>query len=334
MSPTRDASCGSAPGAASCWPAADSPPAPQWRTRYLPSPTPQYTRAAEGSTGDTLSLAQAVGGTLSKPQDDNAFWFPSSIGRRRDGSTAVFPHIWDRAKPGIVAVNAEGRRFVDESVSYHRFTRAMYASNRTTPTVPAWLVIDSRALHRYGLGMIRPKLPRAFLRKYVTVRLSAPRSEHPRTGRRDRRRPGRSGSARLPTTTGTRAPGLTTGFGKGTSPFGLQYGDPKHTPNANLGPIETAPFYAIALVPTPLGTALGLRINAAAQVLDATGAPIPGLYACGNDAASMSASEYPGAGCQVGGGLTFGYVAARHAARSDEPATHLETHLDRTVEIS
>ena len=102
----------------------------EWRTRYLPSPTPQYTRAAEGSTGDTLSLAQDVGGALSEPRDDNAFWFPSSIGRRKDGSTAVFPHIWDRAKPGIVAVNAEGRRFVDESVSYHRFVRAMYARTR------------------------------------------------------------------------------------------------------------------------------------------------------------------------------------------------------------
>ena len=58
----------------------------------------------------------------------------------------VFPHIWDRAKPGIVAVNAAGRRFVDESVSYHRFTRAMYDSHKSVPTIPAWLVIDSRAL--------------------------------------------------------------------------------------------------------------------------------------------------------------------------------------------
>ena len=31
----------------------------------------------------------------------------------------------------------------------------------------------------------------------------------------------------------------------------------------------------------------------------------------------MSASEYPGAGCQVGAGLTFGYVAARHAAAKE-----------------
>ena len=99
--------------------------------------------------------------------------------------------------------------------------------------------------------------------------------------------------------------------------FGHQYGDPDHRPNVNLGPIETAPFYAIAVLPTPLGTALGLRTNPDAQVLDAAGEPIPGLYACGNDAGSVMASEYPGAGCQVGAGLTFGYVAARHAAAKE-----------------
>ncbi|WP_420122773.1 FAD-binding protein [Nakamurella sp.] len=282
---------------------------PRWRSEHLPHLTPQYTRAAEGSTGDTLSLGQSVGGALSAPQDDNAFWFPSSVARRKDGSVAVFPHIWDRSKPGIVAVDAAGRRFVDESVSYHRFVRAMYAAD----AIPAWLVIDSRSLHRYGLGMIRPHLPRPLLRKYLArgylhtaptigelaARIGVDTAGLARTVAENNR---------------AAATGVDTGFGKGTSPFGLQYGDPGHRPNPSLGPIERAPFYAIAVLPTPLGTALGLRTDGDAQVLDAAGTPIPGLYACGNDAASMSAAEYPGAGCQVGGGLTFGWVAARHAA--------------------
>ncbi len=305
----------------------------QWRAKYLPDPTPQYTRAGEGSTGDTLSLALAVGGTLSAPRDDNAFWFPSSIGRRKDGSIAVFPHIWDRAKPGTVAVNADGRRFVDESVSYHRFTRAMYESNTTTPTVPAWLVVDSRTLDRYGLGMVRPKLPKRYLRRYLesgylhcaaSIRDLASRINVDPDGL-ERTVSDHNRFART---------GVDTEYGKGTSPFGLQYGDPNHRPNANLGPIETAPFYALAVVPTPLGTALGLRTNADAQVLDAGCDPIPGLYACGNDAASMSASEYPGAGCQVGAGLTFGYVAARHAANADGSPLPQRAYLDTAAENS
>lgn len=278
---------------------------PKWRTRYLPSPTPQHTRAAEGATGSTLALAQAVGAALGEPCDDNAFWFPSSIGRRRDGSTAVFPHIWDRAKPGIVAVDASGRRFVDESVSYHRFVRAMYAAG----AVPAWLVIDAVALRRYGLGMVRPHgrtrkyVQAGYLHQGATVReLAASIGVDP------------DGLATTIAAANRAAEsGVDEEFGKGRSVFGHQYGDPRHRPNGNLGPIATAPFYAIAVVPTPLGTALGLRTDASARVLDAAGAAIPGLYACGNDAQSVMGSEYPGAGCQVGAALTFGYVAARHA---------------------
>ena len=112
-------------------------------------------------------------------------------------------------------------------------------------------------------------------------------------------------------------------FGKGRSVFGHRYGDPDHRPNGNLGPIATAPFYALPVVPTPLGTALGLRTDVWARVLDAADGPIPGLYACGNDAQSVLGSEYPGAGCQVGAGLTFGYVAGRHAAVSAPMATEV-----------
>ncbi|MFJ1767420.1 FAD-dependent oxidoreductase [Amycolatopsis sp. NPDC088138] len=282
---------------------------PELRAENLPSPVAQFTPASEGATGDTLALARSVGAALAEPRDDNALWFPSSIGRRRDGSTSVFPHIWDRAKPGIVAVNAAGRRFVDESVSYHRFTRAMYAGR---DAIPAWLVLDAHTLKRYGLGMIRPHAREAVLRRYTdqgylyvgpTMRALAEVIGVDPDGL-ERTVSETNRSART---------GTDETFGKGKSPYGRQYGDPAHRPNANLGPVEKPPFYAIAVVPTPLATALGLRTSIDAQVLDEVGVPVPRLYACGNDAASMTASEYPGAGCQIGGGLVFGYLAARHA---------------------
>lgn len=284
-----------------------------WRERYLPQPTAQFTRAAEGATGDSIELGLAAGGALGPENSDNAFWFPSSIGRRRDGSLVVFPHIWDRAKPGIVAVGSDGKRFIDESVSYHRFVRAMYANSAVSDTVPAWLVLDSETLHKYGLGMIRPHTPKGALGKYVRQGyIHRANTLHELAAQIGVDSDGLAETVRK--CNQYAVSGVDEEFAKGTSTFGHQYGDPDHKPNVNLGSIDKGPFYALALVPTPLGTSIGLRTDGDARVLSEAGAPVPGLYACGNDADSPMAAEYPGAGCQVGAGMTFGYAAAKDAA--------------------
>jgi succinate dehydrogenase/fumarate reductase flavoprotein subunit len=50
-------------------------------------------------------------------------------------------------------------------------------------------------------------------------------------------------------------------------------------------------------------------------VLDEAGVPLPGLYACGNDAASVMRGTYPGPGTTLGPAIVFGFRVARHAAR-------------------
>jgi 3-oxosteroid 1-dehydrogenase len=120
-----------------------------------------------------------------------------------------------------VAVNAAGRRFVDESVSYHRFTRAMYDSHKTVPTIPAWLVLDSHTLARYGLGIVRPHLPAAVLRKHV-------HSGYLRTGRTFRELAAAIGvdpdglEQTVRDTNRFARTGVDEQFGKGTSVFGHQ----------------------------------------------------------------------------------------------------------------
>ncbi len=284
----------------------------EWRERYLRKPSAQYTRACEGCTGDTITLAQSVGAALGPLREDNALWFPSSIGRRKDGSTVVFPHIWDRAKPGLVAVNRAGLRFTDESVSYHEFTRAMYASHQNVDTIPALLVCDRLFLWKYGLGMIRPLTP--FLKPYIDSGYVYTADSIEDLARKIGVN-AEGLQATIQANNRYAESGVDEDFKKGVSPYGRQYGDPQHQPNPCLGKIDRPPYFAIPVVPTPLGTALGLKMNEHSQVVDESGLPIPGLYACGSDGHSIMGGEYPGGGCQVGAGMTFGYIAGLHAAK-------------------
>ena len=113
--------------------------------------------AAPAGTGDGLRLAMAGGAGIGTRVADPAYWVPASLFRRADGSQGVFPHtVTDRAKPGVIAVNASGRRFVNEALSYHEFVRAMLADGNDTAGRPFYLVCDRRFLWTYGLGRIKP----------------------------------------------------------------------------------------------------------------------------------------------------------------------------------
>jgi succinate dehydrogenase/fumarate reductase flavoprotein subunit len=277
------------------------------REKHFPRPVARHTPACEACVGETLRLGLEAGGVLGPPGEDNALWFPSSVAPRADGSTAVYPHIvLDRAKPGLVAVGASGRRFTNEAVSYHEFGRAMYR----TGNVPAWLVCDRRFLWRYGLGMIRPmtlRLKRFFAMNYLfegqTVEGLARAIGVDSAGLAETVR--RHGAfARS---------GQDEDFGKGGNAYDRANGDAAHAPNPCLGPIEKPPFYAVRVEPTPLGTSLGLLTDEHARVLNKEGKPVAGLYAVGNDMHSVMGGEYPGAGAQLGPGMTFAYLAVRHA---------------------
>ena len=68
------------------------------------------------------------------------------------------------------------------------------------------------------------------------------------------------------------------------------------------------------IVPGSFGTFAGLATDARARVLGADDTPIPGLYAVGNDQASVMGGHYPAGGINIGPAMTFGYIAGRDLA--------------------
>ena len=110
------------------------------------------------------------------------------------------------------------------------------------------------------------------------------------------------------------AQGLDPDFGRGQSAYNDCLGDPGYRPNAAVGPLDRAPYYATRVLPADVGTSGGVITNEHAQVLDQQDRVIEGLYATGNTTATVMGRNYLGAGGSIANTMIFGYVAARHAA--------------------
>ena len=111
-------------------------------------------------------------------------------------------------------------------------------------------------------------------------------------------------------------------FGRGSTSFNRYLADPDQKPNPCVAPITQGPFYAVKVLMGDLGTFDGLRTSVVGEVLRRDSTPIAGLYAVGNDRASVMGGNYPGAGITHGPNMTFGYVTANHIA--DQVATRNE----------
>ena len=284
------------------------------RAELLPQPTPAYSPAAPGHTGAAQALARQLGAGFAQGGADNAFWAPVSVRRRRDGSTAVFPHfVLDRSKPGTVCVDQTGRRFVNESASYHMFARAMYEAHRTRPCIPCYLITDSVGMWTYGLGMARmrardlaPFLADGYLTRADSVDdLAAKLKVDPANL-----------AATIKTMNGYAETGVDSEFGRGTTAYHRVNGDASHKPNPTLGPIGKPPFYAVSLYPGDIGAANGLVVDEWARVLGEGDKPIAGLWACCAEAASIMGGTYPGPGITIGPAIVFGYRAVQDAVGS------------------
>lgn len=287
------------------------------------SPTPT------SNTGDGLNMAEAAGGVVDIRFPEPAAWMPVTRVDFGKGEFGVFPHLLDRYKPGIIGVLANGQRFTNESNSYHDVGAALVKACAGMKETAMWLVCDKAALSKYGLGYVKPApMPiGSFVRNGYLLKGNT--------------------LAELAQNAGIDAAGLEAtvrgynqhavngedpAFDRGGNSFNRYLADPEHKPNPCVAPLEQGPFYAVKVLMGDLGTFDGLNTSVVGEVLRRDGSAIAGLYAVGNDRASVMGGNYPGAGITHGPNMTFAYVTAHHiAGRAAAPAAASDAHRPERV---
>jgi len=268
-----------------------------------------FSAAPPGNAGDGIRLGESVGGQFDDSLRHAMAWAPVSRVTLASGLQLPFPHLVERAKPGFVAVLPNGRRFTNEADSYHDFIAALLEATPPGETPQAWLLADSRALRRYGLGHARPApfSTRAWLRTgYLqfgeTLEALAEKCA--------------IDSVRLKETISRfntfAARGRDDEFQRGASAYNQAQGDAANPHHPTLGALSQPPFYAVRILPGSLGSFSGLKTDEQARVLDAQQQPIAGLYAIGNDMSSVMRGYYPSGGITLGPAMTFGYLVGKN----------------------
>lgn len=279
------------------------PHAPTGREHFTPSP--------ELNTGDGLRLGESVGGWVDPSIPNAAAWCPTSVSKRSDGTQGVMPHFIDRAKPGVIAVTRNGRRFGNEALSYHDFIQNLVKACKNDGEVTCWIVCDHAHLREYGMGAVAPfplpigkHLKSGYLKRGSSIEDLAKVIGVPAQALQEE----------ISTFNKDAVTGVDTKFGKGSTAYNRYQGDSMVKPNPCMAPIQQGPFYAIKIVVGEIGTFAGLATDASCQVLTKEKQAVKGLYAVGNDAASIMGGNYPGAGITLGPALTFGYVVGKTLA--------------------
>ena len=269
------------------------------------SPTP------ETNTGDGVRMAEAAGADVDLRFKDAAAWMPVSKVPFGNGKFGVFPHLLDRYKPGVIGVLRNGQRFTNESNSYHDVGVAMIEACKGQKETVMWLVCDKTTLGKYGLGYVKPSpmpigpfIRNGYLFEGKTLVDLAQVTGIDAAGLEASVREYNRGAVK----------GVDEQYGRGTTAFNRYLADPNKQPNPCVAPVEKGPFYAVKVLMGDLGTFDGIQTSVVGEVKKQDGSVIPGLYAVGNDRASIMGGNYPAAGITHGPNMVFGYVTAHHIA--------------------
>ena len=280
----------------------------QLRDQYLPGPTATaWSAGVPTNSGEPIAAAMRIGVAMGNL--DSAWWAP---GFKLSDEDRARPLFVERSLPGCIMVDQGGQRFCNEAASYH-VTGGIMARGAGAGTTPAWFVFDARYRGKYALGPLFPGPPKlddwlkpsmkAILRRSDTVAGLAQQIGVPAAAL----------EATITRFNAMAKAGKDEDFHRGESLVDRYYSDASVKPNPSLAPLARAPYYAVPLFPCDIGTNGGILTDEHGRALGENGAVVPGLYAAGNCSASVMGKSYPAAGATLGSGMTFGFLAARHA---------------------
>jgi len=282
----------------------------EMRDRYMPGTRAEWSMVPDGDTGDLHRIMERHGGVLAQMDEMVGFQMTCAPGWETD---YVAPNAQAvTAKPHAILVDRTGVRYLNEGGSYEEYCERMLKRDAISPSVPSWAILDQQYMDRYPLadGGLGKKIPAkwveaGYIRQADTIEgLAGLIGVDPATLR-----------ATVDRWNGHVDKGADEDFHRGERRYDQWLGDiTREGRHMTLGRIDRAPFYAVEVVPGDVSTYGGVVTDEHSRVLRADGQAIEGLYATGVSTASPMGRVYPGAGASVGPSMTFGWIAARHAA--------------------
>lgn len=256
-----------------------------------------------------LRMAMAHGADLANMGE--AWWVPivqipgdTYAGHPRSRSVRL-----ERTRSRSIIVNRAGKRFLNEAGEYNSMAgpfhfldpKLGYAND------PAWIVFDSIHFKHYGFLGVDPDgpVPDWFCQSADLAELGEKTGIDPAGLKQT-----------LQAWNCNVADEHDPDFGRGASAYDGYWGDDKAATPASktLGPIDTAPYFAVPVSVGAMGTKGGPRTDSDGRVLHVNGTVITGLFAAGNAMTGATGKAYGGAGGTLGPALVFGYRAGYAAA--------------------
>ena len=273
------------------------------RDEFLPGPL-EHSITPPSNRGDAVIMAKQVGAKLSRM--DEAWYWPAFYTGGLYREAPLGKLLRRRSYPHTIIVNSMGKRFVNEA-EHNMGNALMYQRDTATGVLtnqPAWLISDSQFRRKYEDFSVKLRSPDWVIKDETLSGLAY--------------RIGVDAEGLQETVKRFNVyvkQGKDPDFCRNEFLYDRLHGD-QRSQYPCLGTIEKPPYYALQVFGSSVGTKGGPMTNANWQVVREDESVIEGLYAVGNCSAAIIGPITIAPAATLGSGMTAGYIAGKHAAKS------------------